>query len=230
MDLTMLLAQRPQLAPLLQGFPPQLIECSIPILLKAGQVVVLRDDPVSYAYFILEGDLIVFNETADGKSATLLTMRGPATISDLEVLSGSPIYVANVSAATDCIALRCTIADFSALLHTDIDFLWMISTAVSKKNFKISHDQGHAAFRSSLEKTVFFLLHYCTLYPPSPAAPTVVRKTRQAISSEIILSPKTVDRCLFRLLDEDYLSLVKGKVHITQAQHQRMMDHWGQTG
>ena len=54
-------------------------------------------------------------------------------------------------------------------------------------------------------------------------------KTRSRIASEVIISQKTLDRCLMRLRDDGYLSIVRGKVRISASQHQRLLDTWGPT-
>ena len=55
----------------------------------------------------------------------------------------------------------------------------------------------------------------------------VVAKTRQTISSELIMSVKTVDRCLLRLQDLDFLDIVHGKVQISPDQYERLSQTWG---
>ena len=52
---------------------------------------------------------------------------------------------------------------------------------------------------------------------------------RSRIASEVIISQKTLDRCLMRLRDDGYLSIVRGKVRISASQHQRLLDTWGPT-
>ena len=51
-------------------------------------------------------------------------------------------------------------------------------------------------------------------------------KTRSAMAGEIILSQKTVDRCLNQLQEEGYISIVKGKVSINAEQYRALSDAW----
>lgn len=229
MDIAGYTAKSPASRALLQKLPPKLLESARLVRLPAGRIVVLRGEVVEWAYFILEGELIVFHETLEGKFSTWLTMQAPTVISDLEVLSEIEHYAANVSAATDCVALRCPITTFTAALRQDVDFLWTIATTVSKKNYTLVSNRGYSAFRSSLEKTALFLLYYGSLHPAKPGKELVVQRTRAQMSSEVVVSQKTLDRCLLRLRDEGYISIERGKVHISPAQLEKLLATWGHT-
>lgn len=228
MTLDNLCARYPALALQLRQLPPRLLKISTLVHFSSGQKVVVRDEPVKYVYYVLSGELLVCNETMEGKFSTWMTMHAPTLVSDLEILAGIGTYAASVSAAARCIALRSSAEEFTQLLHSDVDFLWSVAQAVSRKNFALSHSRGNAAFRSSLDKTALFLLQHCVLAPPGERE-SVVLKTRSRIASEIIISQKTLDRCLMRLRDEGYLSIVRGKVRISASQHQRLLDTWGPT-
>ncbi|MCI5927101.1 MAG: Crp/Fnr family transcriptional regulator [Pseudoflavonifractor capillosus] len=228
MTLDNLCARYPALTAQFKELPARLLEISDPVQLYPGQKVVVRDEPVEYAYYILSGELLVCNETMEGKFSTWMTMQAPTVISDLEILAGIGTYAASVSAAARCVALRSPAEEFTALLRSDVDFLWSVAAMVTQKNFALSHTRGNAAFRSSLDKTALFLLQHCVLSPPGDGE-SVVLKTRSRIASEVIISQKTLDRCLMRLRDDGYLSIVRGKVRISASQHQRLLDTWGPT-
>lgn len=227
MKISSLSPQDERLRPLLEQLPTALLECSRLVRLHADQTLVLRNEPVERVYYILEGELAVCNATSEGKFSVWLTMQAPTVVSDLELLSETGYYAANVLTVTDCVALCCSAADFTALLDRDGGFFRKIATMVAKKNFLISHGRGNAAFRSSQEKTALFLLQYCSLHPPGPGAPTVVAKTRPAIASEVIVSQKTLDRSLVRLKEEGCISILRGKIHISVQQYGRLQEAYG---
>ena len=58
--------------------------------------------------------------------------------------------------------------------------------------------------------------------PHEPGSRYVVQKTRSEISSEAFFSPKTLERCLYRLREAGMLSIARGKVCISKEQLQRM--------
>ena len=132
-------------------------------------------------------------------------------------------YVANVAAATDCWALYVPLDLFVSALHRDISFLWLVASITAKKNYALSHMRGTSAFRSSTDKTALFLLQYCSARAPSPQQDTVIQRTRALIASEIMVSQKTLDRCIIRLREQDYLSIIHGKIHISYNQYQRLL-------
>ncbi len=186
MTLDNLCARYPALTAQFKELPARLLEISDPVQLYPGQKVVVRDEPVEYAYYILSGELLVCNETMEGKFSTWMTMQAPTVISDLEILAGIGTYAASVSAAARCVALRSPAVEFTALLRSDVDFLWSVAAMVTQKNFALSHTPGNAAFRSSLDKTALFLLQHCVLSPPGDGE-SVVLKTRSRIASEVIV-------------------------------------------
>jgi CRP-like cAMP-binding protein len=212
---------------LLETLPHRLLEISTLVHFSAGQTVVLRDDVVEYAYYVLSGELLVCSETADGKFSTWMTMNAPTVVSDLEILAGTDTYAASVSAGSGCIALRSSAVEFSALMRSDANFLWSVARMVGQKNFLLSHSRGNAAFRSSLDKTALFLLQQCAFHPPMQGIDFVLLKTRSRIASEIIISQKTLDRCLIKLRDSGYLTIRHGKIHISASQYQRLLESWG---
>ena len=96
--------------------------------------------------------------------------------------------------------------------------LLLFSQVLAKKNYNLSVSRGHAAFRPNLEKTVIYLLQYCETAPHEPGSRYVVQKTRSEISSEAFFSPKTLERCLYRLREAGMLSIARGKICISEEQ------------
>lgn len=221
-------AQRdPNVAEFLSKIPSELIAAGQLVSIPAGQVVVWQEDPVQYAYFLLSGELVTFGETEDGKKSSFITLDAPSVLSDLELLANIPNYASSVMAATDCTVLRCAAALVSRYLDTDLPFLRMTAALCNRKTYDSSFYRGKSAFRSSLDRAAIYLLRHCTQHPPEPGRPTAVPKTRQAIASELIMSVKTVDRCLLRLQEMNCLSIVRGKVRISPAQYALLTKTWG---
>lgn len=223
MDIASLTIRFPSITSFLNQLPPALLSHSHLVSFPSGRTIVKRDDPVEQAYIILSGELLACNETIDGKFSTWLTMNAPTIISDLEVLAEENTYVANVAAATDCWALYVPLDLFVSTLHQDVSFLWLVASIMAKKNYALSHMRGTSAFRSNIDKTALFLLQYCSARAPSPQQDTVIQRTRALIASEIMVSQKTLDRCIIRLREQDYLSIIHGKIHISYNQYQRLL-------
>ena len=108
------------------------------------------------------------------------------------------------------------------LLRESIPLLWLSASFTAKKNYASSHDRGYTVFFTSTEKPAAFILRYCAQTPPSDNIPTTVKKTRAEISCELVLNPKTLERCLNKLRDEQYISIVKGKITVNATQWQRI--------
>lgn len=222
MDLSRFAQRDPKIADFLSKIPADLLDAGQIINYTAGQVVVWQEDPVNYAYFLLTGELVTFGETEDGKKSQFITLDAPSMLSDLELLAGIPHYAASVMAGTDCTVLRCGASLVAGFLDTDLPFLRSIAALCNRKTYDSSYYRGKSAFRSSLDRAAIYLLRYCDGHFPVPGKNTVVSKTRQAISSELIMSVKTVDRCLLQLQEQGCLSIVHGKVHISVEQYKKL--------
>lgn len=207
--------------------PPALREAGLLLNIPAGQVLVRQEEAVRYAWFLLSGELVTFSETEEGKKSSFITMDAPSMLSDLELLAKVPTYASNVMANTNCTLLRCDAALVSQWLDRDLPFLRMVSALCNRNTYDTSYYRGRSAFRSSLDKVAIYLLRYCSSAPPSPGRDTVVTKTRQTMSSELIMSAKTVDRCLQQLQEQDCLAILRGKVHISAERYQRLEQIWG---
>lgn len=226
MDLKALAKGDAHVEAFLSRIPAPLLESARPMTVPEGRVLVRREEPVDYAYILLSGDLVTFSETEDGKKSNFITLDAPSLVSDLELLARIDHYAANVMASTTCTLLRCDALTVSEWLDRDLPFLRATAELCNRKTFDSSYYQGKSAFRSSLDKVAIYLLRYCALQAPEERE-VVVSKTRQTMSSELIMSAKTVDRCLQQLQDQGCLSIVRGKVHITAAQRVLLTQHWG---
>ncbi len=227
MDLSRFAQRDPKIADFLSKIPPPLLDAGQLVTVAAGQAVVWQEDPVQSAYFLLAGELITFGETEDGKKSNFITLDCPNILSDLELLAHMPNYATNVMAGTACTLLRCDAALMVHYLDRDLPFLRMTASLCCRKSYDSSYYQGKSAFRSSLDRAALYLLRYCSRHSAPPGQDIVVSKTRQAISSELIMSVKTVDRCLLRLQERGCLDIVRGKVHIGSAQYEKLSDIWG---
>ena len=211
----------------LEKIPPALLEAGQLITAPAGHVMVRQEEAVRYAWFLLSGELVTFSETEEGKKSSFITMEAPSLLSDLELLAKVPTYASNVMANTNCTLLRCDAALVSQWLDRDLPFLRTVSALCNRNTYDTSYYRGKSAFRSSLDKVAIYLLRFCTSAPPAPGRDAVVTKTRQTMSSELIMSAKTVDRCLQQLQEQDCLSILRGKVHISAVQYARLEHIWG---
>lgn len=226
MDLSYLTLQNSDISPFLSALPPELLDVCRPVRFPKDAVVVERDAPVDRVFILLSGEFATFNETADGKLSSFLAMPAPDIIGDMEVLAAQKIYAANVMASADSFALRCPSEAFRSALARHPGFLREAARIFAGKTFRISYQRGGAAFHTGLEKVALFLIHECALQPPAPGRDTAIRWTRPTMASKIVVSQKTVDRGVYELRDRGYLTLQKGKIHISAGQYRRLLSDW----
>lgn len=220
------LRTHPAAAENLKQLPPEFVQKSMLVLFEPGQAIVRRDAEVNFAYALIEGKVCSFNETVEGKRSVWVEMSPVSVLSDIEILAEKNRYLANVSAVTQAALLRCDIAVFKDLLRKNNSFLWSVTTKLAKKNYAISFAHGHTDFCSNMEKTVFYLLHYCMMNPPAEDSCVCIPKTREMMASEAIVGQRTLERCLRRLKDENCISVLHGRIYISEEQYNRMYRVW----
>lgn len=205
-------------AEFLSMVPQALMDCALLCYAPAGGLICLRDAPVSRVHMLLRGNASAQNITADGKVSSWVSLPAPTFVGDLEVLSEEYRYASGVSAVTDCTLAYWPADRFMEIAMEYPRLLLLFSRVLARKDYEVSTNRGRTAFRSNLERTAMYLLQYCRSAPPAPGGGYILKMTRNEIASEVFFSLKTLDRCLRRLQAEGALSIVHGKVHITQAQ------------
>lgn len=215
-----------RVAEMIRAIPQSLLDAGTLITYKPGQEMVHANDVVRSAYFLLTGEVEASIETYDGKMSTYLTIRPPTVISDLEIMSSMPHYVATITVTGKTLVFKCGAEAFLSAIRTHIDLLWQVTSQSARNNFSISFNNGQVVFRSSTDKTMHRLIQYCRAHPPAADRCTVVGKTRQALASELAISIKTVNRSLSQLKAEGFISIEQRKITIDQQQHARMEEYW----
>ena len=226
MKLENYLSSHPAAAESLKQLPPEFVKKSMPVIYEPGQAIIRRDTEVNFAYALIDGKVCSFNETAEGKRSVWVEMNPVSILSDIEILAEKSRYLANVSAVTQVALLRCDIAVFKDLLRKNSSFLWSVTTKLAQKNYAISFAHGHTDFCSNMEKTVFYLLHYCMMNSPAEGGCVCIQKTREMMASEAIVSQRTLERCLRRLKDENCISVLHGRIYISEEQYNKMYSVW----
>lgn len=207
--------------------PEALRAASQLVTFQAGETIIRKNEPISYIYVLLKGQIKVLNAMPDGNFYSWLIMDPCTFICNLEALTGSLVNYSQIDAVVECILLRMKLADFTHWLHRDIDFLWLVSTDCAQKAYRVSYDMGHGAYKSGFEKVVGYLIKYCGRHPPMEGE-TVLEKTRQVAASEIGLSVKTVNRSFNRLQQEGHVSIRSGKVTVNRQQLEALRKIWSQ--
>ena len=202
----------------LEAVPEELMSHASICRYKADSIICFRDAPVKYVHLVLSGSVSAQHITINGKVSNWMHMPSPTFIGDMEVLAEYRCYAANVSADTDCILARWSTERFLTAMMECPKLLFLVAHVVSRKSYVLSSSRGQAAFRSNLEKTVIYPLQYCEIARRVSGPPYIIQKTRAEISSEALFSQKTLDRCLFRLRDAGMVSILKGKVRISEDQ------------
>ena len=211
---------------ILAQLPPDLIHNSSIVTFDPGEIIVMKDTSVSSAFALLEGTAIAYIESYEGKYANWLEMVPLSFISDVEILAEQDKYLTNVSAKTEVTMLKCSASFFKDQLQKDSSLLWNVASKIARNSCRTYGTHGKTVLCSNIEKTSLYLLQLCGEQPPTDQKPLVVQETREQISSTALVPPRTLDRCLQQLEDDNCLSIIHGKIHINAMQYRRLSDNW----
>lgn len=210
----------------LDKIPANLKKIAVPVLFKKNSIVIMKDEPAEYAYFILDGNLALQNEYADGNIYKFSDLGKGVIIADLEVLSGEYKNAATAIAKVDTWMLRVGLSDFERELRTDLEFLYFVASHMAKKMYTSSHGRGMNLYKPGVSLITNYLIKY--VKKTGFFEETVkIQKKRQEISDEIGISIRTVNRAVRELKNEGIISIVKGKITLNKKQYALLLGKAG---
>lgn len=207
----------------LEKIPANLKRTAVPVLFKKNSIVIMKDEPAEYAYFILEGNLALQNEYADGNIYKFSDLGKGVIISDLEVLSGKYKNAATAIAKEDTWLLRVGLNEFERELRTNLDFLYYVASHMAQKMYESSYERGVYLFKPGVSLITNYLIKYAEEEGFSEGN-VKIKKKRQEIADEIGISIRTVNRAVSELKEEGIVSIVKGKIILSKNQYALLLD------
>ncbi|MBT9240040.1 Crp/Fnr family transcriptional regulator [Vibrio splendidus] len=210
-----------EVAKIISTFPILLAD-RVTISIEKGEAVFYKGQTTLYAYFIEEGELIVQNPHQNGETYFISHMTKGSFMCDLEIISGNFINTTTVIAKTDCTLIRFPSRQFLAALKSNHDFLFMVSQKMAEKMYRESYRLGDDLYKSGVDKLRVYLVK--SYREDNNGAQITINKTRQVISHEVGLSIKTVNRSVKKLKEQERLSILAGKIHITPKHYKLLVN------
>ena len=213
----------PQLRSFLLDIPQGIkARCAVKRLC-AGTTVVKRKDRLKYVYVLVDGEIKVVSEFENGSIYAFASIFPLSFIGELEVLSEEKEYAVTIEAMTECLIIQINAVDFAGWIEADAGVLLQVARGLAKKMYPTSSEMGNIMFQSSKSKVEYYLAKYCN-QKIKDSELLKVEKNRQEIADEIGSSIKTVNRNIKKLKEEGLVSVKKGKIFVSKAQHQRLME------
>lgn len=191
---------------------------------EKGSVIQRKDDPLKEVSIICEGTVRLVNEFENGNICVIEENDAIDFIGEVTALAGKQSTSVTIEAMTDCMIVRLSLEDFFEWLKSDNDFLLLIAKKLAGKLYASSYAKGLELFYPARYLVSKFIVDYVKTDLQHKSYVTI-SLTRETMSENIGITVRTVNRIVKELKEENYISVVKGKIRITREQYLRMADY-----
>lgn len=201
--------------------PHGLANKSTLLIAEDGERVVEKGERIKYAYYILEGQTVVWHETKEGKNYAWLTLPTKTLMSDMEIFSQKDIYAATTVSVGRSTLLKIPVEDLKAEFRRNYDFLMEVVCALANNAVVTTDIIEKSIYKTNIEKITQFILKNCS---KATEWPYILPMTRRAIAENLGISAKTVDRNIYELESKNLIGLSKGKISVDKQQHKLLQN------
>lgn len=196
------------------------------ICLKPGQTLVHMLDRADNVYFLCRGTARITSHNSAGSTYVIDEYHAPVIFGEMEALSENPFYLGSLTATSNCEFISISREDYLTWLRSDPESLlarsrWIIKNLTRQSGYERS------LLSWSGTKRLMYLLSELTrnqLHRGVIEWPFIVRLTRQELADKIGTSTKTVSRGVQELKDKGMVSVLHGKIVISERQFQHLDD------
>jgi len=167
-------------------------------------------------YYLVEGQVTVLMEDADGKEIILTYLNKGDFIGEMAMFQSQPVRSVTVRTRVDCELAEITYTKLDRLLDNELreqakPFLYAIGLQLTERLAQTSRKVGHLAFLDVTGRIANTLLELC-LQPDAMTHPDgmQLKITRQEIGNIVSCSREMAGRVL-KTLEEQGLITAKGK-------------------
>ena len=186
--------------------------------LPKGAAFINSGLPVTRVYLLLAGKCHIVKYSADGKGVIADTMYPIQMFGLYELLGRVPAYRATVTTAAASVLLDIPADYFLDGLRGDMQTAMLVMeylAGVMERSIALS---DRKLFNSDLQNLVLYFCQQCY----GQTLPYTVPASRKTISEEVNINLRTLYRYLDKLKQRDCLSVVRGKLVISEEQHARL--------
>lgn len=215
------LIDKPYSADLLNNIPVDIKNRSVMIKFSKNDIVLKKDEEIKYVYILCSGTLRAINEFSNGNIYGFANINPPDFIGSLEILAEESKIACTVESVTDSTALRISKKDFLDWFERDVYFSSTLAKTLAKKFYPTIYRNGAVFMNSAMYSLVGFILQSIEDDIKQDRI-GVIRKKRQHIADELGISLRTVYRVIKELKEDNLIQVIKGKIHVTKDQYERL--------
>lgn len=188
---------------------------------KCDDIVVNQQYNAENCYYVVLGELIVYNEFANGKSYIFEKVVHGDIIGEMEVLTNSKTYMSSVECKTDCVIILIPNFLYRYWLNTYHIFAIDVANRLAKMMSYIAVKRAEILTYSKDKSFSNILISYC---PKNFKKAFFITDTHQILSEKLGLSLRTVNRIIQKFNKAGYISLEKGKILIKPEQYELLLN------
>lgn len=221
MTLTELEKKVPELLKYTKNMPPDIRSRCTVRTHAAGSIIHQKNMELGYFGIVALGENRVINEFENGNVYMIEGNKAIDFIGEVTILAGMPRTSVTIEAVTDNVVAYISRRDAQRWLAEDMNILRLTAGHTAFKLYRSSYNNGAKLFYPPS----YLLLDYLVKYGgqqgmdgPAPPSQITMGRTRQQLQEEIGVNVKTINRTIRQLKEEEFFSIIKGKITFTIEQ------------
>lgn len=195
--------------------PEWLLQNAKFVKFQRGQTIFAQNCVLNAIYMVKSGSVLILNINDKGQEAKVVVVPEGGTVGEMEAMVGADNLMYQAKAYSDCVLIMLPVNEFLAWIDQDQRACRQLANLLAHKLYAASRQSAQYASLDAEGRLSTML---------AQLPPGLVRYTRQELSETCSCSVRTVSRCIKRLLDQDMIAIVRGKIHTTNLQHQALRE------
>lgn len=219
MNLNDIVEKYPDVLPYIQNMPS-----NISYVIKTyapGQIIHQKHFKLDYFGIVCAGEHRVINEFENGNIFMIEKNEPVDFIGEVTILAGMAETSVTIESITECVVIIISRNDFENWIQQDINFLRLVSQKVAYKLYRSSFNRGAKLFYPPTFLLLDYLLKHAKSEKISIHKNMHLNKTREQLHEELGITVKTINRTIKKLVEDQLISLKKGKIQMDYAQYKR---------
>lgn len=221
MTLEELKSKYPVIIPYIEHMPEELKKKYTVRVFPPGHIIHQKHYLLDYFGIVCSGSNRVVNEFENGNMFMIEKNDAIDFIGEVTILAGMKETSVTIETMTESVVLMISRKDFEHWISQDIWFLRQVTQKVAFKLYRSSYNNGAKLFYPPNFLLLDYLLKYAKEYNLQKNKSISVKKTRQQLYEELGITVKTLNRTIYKLKEEELISVEKGKIVMSYDQYER---------
>ncbi len=204
----------PAIQGLIQSMPEDIWDnCSL-ITYKSGEKLFYQGADVTKVYLICEGIVSVYENDLTGREMQVVFLEQGGTVGEMEALIKGSTMRFSAKTITRCTLIAMTVTTFIQWTQRDITLCLTLIETLAKKVQQASNEIVLHVQSSAIEMLSSRLIF---------AEAGLLRITRNELAQRCGVSVRTINRCVQKLAEEGFISIVHRKIYISKEQKEKLV-------